>query len=62
MTSLRRGAIALAVGVAAVAVGGRARAQGIDLPPIFRVEISTTQPGTRVHLEGSDGVTTCGER
>ena len=55
-------AIAFLIVVGSVAAAGRAQAQMISAPPIFPVEISATQPGTRIHLYGPGGHTNCGER
>ncbi|HEY5449253.1 MAG TPA: hypothetical protein VIQ54_10905 [Polyangia bacterium] len=50
------------VAAIALAASGPALAHGISERPIFPVEISATQPGTRIHLFGPEGFRTCGER
>jgi hypothetical protein len=54
--------IALAVALAVIGAGARAHAQAIGPPPVFPVQISTTQPGATIVLKGPGGDIACGER
>src|SRR5262245_23351584 len=53
---------AFLIGTAALATAVRTLAQALGPPPIFPVEISGTQAGTRIDLFGPGGRTVCGER
>jgi hypothetical protein len=66
MAGTRKVSIAWVVSIAAIASAGaahaQAQAQPIGGPPVFRVQITTTQPGVTVRLRGPLGDVDCDER
>jgi hypothetical protein len=62
MAASRKVSVAMAIVVGAIACAGRAQGQALTAPPVFPVEISTTQTGATVALEGPGGDIACGAR
>jgi hypothetical protein len=56
----RKTSAALAVAVAAIATGGRARAQAPEAPPVIPVEIGAGEGASLIELQGPGGSFQCG--
>jgi hypothetical protein len=57
---LRRGWIVAAVALLATAAAARARAETVESPPTFPVELEGSAPGISVRISGRDGDVPCG--